>query len=108
MLKILISATLVACSAASAWAFPGDEMMRVLDHKDRSMYLAGMADMAGWNLVEAGETDRADCVSAWFYGDNGSAQSQMEQLFERYPDVEAGKLFLILMERHCPVDIKLE
>lgn len=108
MFNRLVSAAIVSTTVASltphASAFTGEEMMTVFNERERSLYIAGLVDMAAWQFAGSKQQERAECVLQWFYTDDLQVQERLENLFVEYPNQEAGKVTLALIGRTCPDD----
>ena len=103
---LLALACVLPTASLSASAFTGKEVMEVFSYSERSLYVAGLIDMAAYDQAVLGDTDRADCIVDWFYSDDQGAStlSRIEQAATNFPDEHLDRIVTALIRRACPAE----
>ncbi len=103
--KLLAMALCASSFSVPASAFTGREVMEVFSQKERSVYFAGLADMAAFDQAVLGNTDRADCIADWFYGDDlgNTTVVQIESAAGQFPEQQVYRIVSALIKRACPL-----
>ena len=97
----LAVAVLLAGFAQPAAAITARDVMEKMEQKQRFGYLTGLIDMMSYQVLLAGDRNRAECISKAYYGKQSDMDAQIFATFSKYPDRAPEALLVVLMKRAC-------
>lgn len=100
-MKRICAAIVFALIATPAFALTGGDVIDKMTDKERAGYLIGAVEMAMYNASTAGNGKRAECISTWYFSQDGKAQKAVVAAFAQYKDRPAVALLNALINRQC-------
>jgi len=100
-----ITATLImALIATPVYAMTAGDVLDKMTEKERAGYLAGAVEMAMYLAATAGQAQKSECISGWYFGRDARGQAQIVAAFTRYKDKPAVALMNALISKACPAN----